>query len=211
MSCTFSRFVLTLLGLLIALGCAFERIHLASDGCCDIVCLQKIVRNIGCMHQKATNTTSRFFKHQRLTACHRRPPKETWPIFLISHFLALKTRYSYFRTGPGAIIRNSAVITIPTGKKPSNKGNWQKRSTAWFRMRTCTMNWWPRGSRPHCITAWRHLSFPHSPTSLAILPPCGVIGYDNLNVVDALTPRIAPHLCSSSVGAGIKEGRNMCL
>ena len=33
-------------------------------------------------------------------------------------------------------------------------------------------------SRPHCITAWRHLSFPHSPTSLAILPPCGVIGYN---------------------------------
>ena len=92
MSCTFSPFVFTLLGLLLGLDCAFERIHLSSDGCCDIVCLQKIVGNIGCMHQKAKNTTSRFFRHQRLTACYRRPPKETWPILLISHFLALKIR-----------------------------------------------------------------------------------------------------------------------
>ena len=66
MSCTFSRFVLTLLGLLLGLGCAFERIHLGSDGCCDIVCLQKIVGNIGCMHQKAKDTTSRFLRQQRL-------------------------------------------------------------------------------------------------------------------------------------------------
>ena len=109
MSCTFSRFVLTLLGWLLGLGCAFESIHLASDGCCDIVCLQKIVGNIGCMHQKAKNRTLRFFRRQRLTACHRRPPKETWPIFLISHFLAQKIRYSYFRPRPSAIIGNITV------------------------------------------------------------------------------------------------------